>query len=98
MAKQFAVYVRPELFHDVETGVQTYLLTPFVKRVSNAPIRGGVVGVGNARSHGIAEEFRNVEAVAAIVIACDHLAAHGVAGPLQKSSRALGEIARVLMK
>ena len=81
MAEQFAPNVWQEFLHDVESGIEADLLTPFIESISKASVRSWIVRVGNARCDGIAQEFRSVEMVVPIVIACDDFTAHGVASP-----------------
>jgi hypothetical protein len=53
---------------------------------SKASVYGWVIRVGNACRDCIAQEFRSIEVIVAVIIACDDLTANGVAGPFQKSA------------
>jgi hypothetical protein len=50
-------HIRPEFFGHIEERIQAYLLSPFIRRISQGSIGGWIVKVGDSSGHSISRQF-----------------------------------------
>src|SRR5579872_7447865 len=97
VVEKFVAHVRPELFCHIEERIQSYLLTPLVRRISKRSIRGRIVEVRNACGNGVSRQFGCVEVISSVVASSNYFPADRITGSLPKPARALDEVTRILM-
>src|SRR5438874_10840081 len=98
LRNDFLAQIRPEFPEQVGFHVADQSIAGVYQGVIESAISLWIVTIGDGFGDEPAQHMRSVEAAAAIVVAGDHNAAHGIEGTAGHAALAHAEVARILVQ